>query len=74
MWLEANAIPGNGSVCMLLVGNDHNLHDNDDNKVVKTDTGKVNFIAIFFVDRWAIFTLKMSRIYYETFDGVICLT
>ena len=51
MWLEANAIPGNGSVCMLLVGNDHNLHNNDDNKVVNTDMGKVNFIAIFFVDR-----------------------
>ncbi|XP_030959259.1 ras-related protein SEC4-like [Quercus lobata] len=40
MWLEENAIPGNGRARMLLVGNDHNLDDNDDNKVVNTDTGK----------------------------------
>lgn len=51
MWLEENAIPGDGSVCMLLVGNDHGLHDNDDNKVVNTARGQVNFIAIFFVER-----------------------
>ena len=42
-WLERNPIPANGTVCML-VGNDHNLHDNDDNKVVNTDAGKVYFI------------------------------
>lgn len=43
MWLEGNPIPANSSVCMLLVGNDHDLDHNDENKVVKTITGKVNF-------------------------------
>lgn len=43
MWLERNPIPANGTVCMLLVGNDHDLDDNDENKVVRTITGEVNF-------------------------------
>ena len=46
---EEYRIPANGdnddaTVCMLLVGDDHDLVDNDDNKVVNTDAGKVYFI------------------------------
>lgn len=52
MWLEENAIPGSGRARMLLVGNDHNLDDNDDNKVVNTDTGKVNFHNSYDKLRW----------------------
>ena len=57
-WLVENGIPANGeeyripangdnddaTVCMLLVGDDHDLVDDDDNKVVETATGEVNFI------------------------------
>ena len=47
-WLEENDIYTIGSMCMLLVGNNCDLDDNDENKVVKTKTAEVNFLTSYY--------------------------